>query len=137
MDYDGFVVAAPLPPLDLTNQIDESRPSLGDRVLRPVRVLEMLHESRGLVSLVHKVELPNTTITSSIHSYTHREHSILPESIVRVWSGPNEYDLQVVVLACPTVGPVHVTLHLQTNDPTVTTVLLVIECLVVLKEMAN
>ena len=38
----GFVVAAPLPPLDLTKEIDESRPSLGDRVLRPVRVLEML-----------------------------------------------------------------------------------------------
>ena len=79
----------------------------------------------------------NSLIQPLHHPYTHREHSILPESIVRVWSGPNEYDLQVVVLACPTVGPVHVTLHLQTNDPTVTTVLLVIECLMVLKEMAN
>ena len=112
MDDDGFVVAAPLPPLNLTNQIDESRPSLGDRVLRPVRVLVMLHESRRLVSRVHNVELP--IIQPLHHSYiaTPTVNSIVPESIVGVWSGPNEYDLQVVILACPAAGPVHVTLHL-------------------------
>ena len=56
------VSRAPLPSLDLSNEVNDGRASGRHCTLWPVSVLEVFHQLRGLVSCVHNIELPSTNI---------------------------------------------------------------------------
>ena len=93
MDNDGPISRAPLPLLDLADEVDESGAGGRHGVLRPVCVLELLHVERGAVVGVHQLELP--------------------QSIVGEVGGFAGDDLQFVVLLRPRLRPVAVTFVLQ------------------------
>ena len=86
------VSRAPLPLLDLSNQVNEPRASVRHPVLWPVCVLELFHWQRRPILHVHQFELP--------------------QGVVRVFGGVVEDHLQLSILISTTQGPVAVALDL-------------------------
>jgi len=86
------VSRAPLPLLDLSNQVNEPRASVRHPVLWPIRVLELFHWQRRPILHVHQFELP--------------------QGVVRVFRGVVEDHLQLPILISTTQGPVAVALDL-------------------------
>ena len=92
MDNDRSVPRARLPLLHLPNEINESRARGRHWLLRPVRVLELLHIEGGAVTRV--------------------DHLELPEGVVGVVGGLVEDDLQFAILLGSSHWPVTVALDL-------------------------